>query len=123
MTLKEILKLVNASEVVVSDPEIMDFDFKYVFATDLMSDALAMLHSHQSDTLLLTGLINQQALRTAEMLDVNTLIFVRDKCVSPDIVELAIENEMNIFNSRMTMYEVCGILYREGLDSPCRETL
>ncbi len=123
MKLKNILELVNAQELTICDPEILDYDFKYVFATDLMSDALAMLHKHQEDTLLLTGLINQQAIRTAEMLDVSTLIFVRDKTVSDDVIELAKENKMNIFNSKMTMYEACGILYKEGLDSPCKETL
>lgn len=123
MILSEILKLVKAEAVVVSDPNILSFEFKHVFATDLMSDALAMLHSHQEDTLLLTGLVNQQALRTAEMLDVATLIFVRDKTVSDDIIELATENKMNIFTSKMTMYEVCGILYQEGLDSSCKESL
>ena len=123
MKLKDILKLIHAQEVVVSDQMILECDFKYVFATDLMSDALAMLHNHQTNTLLLTGLINQQALRTAEMLDVNTLIFVRDKVVGESVIKLAKENEINIFNSKMTMYEACGILYKEGLDSSCKDTL
>ena len=58
------------------------------FASDMMSDVLACV---TEDTLLLTGLVNSQSVRTCEMLDVPCVVFVRDKEPLSDALGLARE--------------------------------
>ena len=69
------------------------------------------------ETLLLTGLCNAQSLRTAEMLDLKCLIYVRGKELDKPTMELAKDMNISIFTTNCTMYEACGRLYQEGLDS------
>jgi hypothetical protein len=50
------------------------------FASDLMSDVLTLKNDN---LVLITGLATLQTIRTAEMADINCIIFVRNKKVSP----------------------------------------
>ena len=70
---------------------------------DLMSDVLMFV---KADCVLLTGLCNPQVIRTAEMLDVKAVVFVRGKQPDEDILELAQENEMVILGTDLTRYVV-----------------
>ncbi len=117
MILREILEVLKATEVHVSDTTILDKDFTHVSVADLMSDALAMVCSAGDMTFLLTGLVNAQSIRTAEVLDINTIIYVRDK--KPQDVDLIIGKDMNmnLFTTRLSMYEACGLLYESGLQT------
>ena len=45
-------------------------------SADLMSDVMAF---SKSNALLLTGLVNPQVIRTAEMMDIKAVVFVRGK--------------------------------------------
>lgn len=89
-------------------------EFQHVFASDLMSDALAMIEDGET-TLFLTGLANMQSLRTAEMLDIHTIIFVRNKIPDEKMIETAKEIGINLYTTEMIMYEACGHLYRGGM--------
>lgn len=91
-----------------------DCDFLHVFASDLMSDALAMIDDGET-TLFLTGLVNMQSLRTAEMLDIHTILFVRHKMPDETMIETAKELGLNLYVTSMTMYEACGLLYKGGM--------
>ena len=82
------------------------------FASDMMSDVLAYV---QEDTLLLTGLVNSQAIRTAEMLDLPCVVFVRGKNPHKDAIERARELGICALSTQYTMYESCGRLYAAGL--------
>ena len=82
------------------------------FGSDMMSDTLAYADSH---TLLLTGLCTLQVLRTVEMLDIPVIVFVRGKIPSEDMLELAAETDTCILQTKMTMFNACGILYQAGL--------
>lgn len=115
MKLSQVLQSLNAKTMWVHDPRILDREYTCVSATDLMSDALAMVKSDTNHTLLLTGLQNAQSLRTAEMLDIQTIIYVRSKELPPEDLQLAKEMEMNVFSTGYSMYEACGVLYMEGL--------
>ena len=79
---------------------------------DLMSDALAFSKARMC---LLTGLTNTQVVRTAEMLDVVAIVFVRGKQPSAEILALAEETGIAILRTDHTLYEACGILYSCGL--------
>ncbi|MBP3889153.1 MAG: hypothetical protein J6F30_16135 [Cellulosilyticum sp.] len=79
---------------------------------DLMSDVLAFA---KEKVLLLTGLINLQVIRTAEMLDIKAIVFVRGKKPSQDMIDLANERGIVLFSTDIPLYPACGLLYEAGL--------
>ena len=84
----------------------------YAFASDLMSDVLTL---QTNKFMLITGLVTVQTLRTAEMADISTIILVRNKKASPDILKLANENNMVIIESPFSMFKACGLLFESGI--------
>ena len=81
-------------------------------ASDLISDLLTY---QGPSALLLTGLTNAQVIRTAEILDFIAICFVRGKQPQADTLELAKKSELPLFVTDLTMYESCGLLYKNGL--------
>ena len=80
--------------------------------SDMMSDVLAYV---KDQAVLLTGLVNSQVIRTAEMMDMNCIVFVRSKMPTAEMTELAQESGIVILATDKRMYEACGILYSNGL--------
>ena len=112
MKTDDIRDLLHA-QVTVEDPE--NRDFHAAFASDLMSDALAMIRNSPESTVLITGLCNIQALNTAEMLDIHLVVLVRNKKLDQNIYNAAKQKGIAILSTAYTMYEACGILYSRGL--------
>lgn len=110
MKLSEIQKLLDA--VCLSGQEHLESEVFYGFGSDLMSD---VLYYAKEDTVLLTGLVNKQVLNTAEMANMHSIIFVRNKMPSPEFIELAREMEIIIMSTKHILFESCGILYGKGL--------
>ena len=79
---------------------------------DLMSDVLAYV---KDQAVLLTGLVNPQVIRTAVMMDMNCIVFVRSKAPTQDMLELARESGIVVMECDKRLYEACGILYSNGL--------
>lgn len=79
---------------------------------DLMSDVLAYV---KDQAVLLTGLVNPQVIRTAEMMDMICIVFVRSKAPTEEMLELARESGIVIMSCDKRLYEACGILYSNGL--------
>lgn len=79
MLMKDIIDMLDARVIYIADENIYEKNYDKGFATDLMSDALALLKNETEDVLFLTGLSNVQSLRTAEVLDLDTVLFVRGK--------------------------------------------
>ena len=79
---------------------------------DLMSDVLAFV---KDQSLLLTGLINAQVVRTAEMMDIVAICFVRGKVPSEEVIALAKEKDITILTTSQPLYLACGMLYDSGL--------
>ncbi len=117
MKLQEIAQKLSAEIICVGDERLMEYDYKYAFATDLMSDALAMIQTANESTVLLTGLVNMQSLRTAEMLDIRLVVYVRSKPITDDLIQLAKEMQIALLVSDYSMYEASGRLYIAGLQS------
>ena len=115
MKVQDIVSCLQAEILEVCDEGVLAKDYSCAFATDLMSDALAMIQDSPETTVLITGLANAQTLRTAEMLDISLILLVRGKTLSDDILELARENGVSIFSTKHTMYSACGCLYAHGL--------
>ena len=115
MLMKDIIDMLDARVIYIADENIYEKNYDKGFATDLMSDALALLKNETEDVLFLTGLSNVQSLRTAEVLDLDTVLFVRGKPIDYHIIEAAKDLHINIFQTNQTMFEVCGQLYRQGM--------
>jgi predicted transcriptional regulator len=109
--LRDIIKIVNGK--LLSNKVNLDLEIPSCGASDLMSDALAFM---KPGSLLLTGLVHTQSIRTAEMADLAAIIFVRGKTPSSDAVELARELDIPLIASSYGMYEMCGKLYQAGLE-------
>jgi serine kinase of HPr protein (carbohydrate metabolism regulator) len=54
-------------------------------------------------------------IRTAMMMDMRCVVFVRSKRPTPDMLELAKEHHIAVLASCNRMYETCGKLYANGL--------
>ncbi len=80
--------------------------------SDLMSDVLAFI---KSETLLLTGLCNAQAVRTADLTDIVAIVFVRGKRPDGACIRLAREKGIPLLCTSLLMFEACGRLYAMGL--------
>ena len=80
--------------------------------SDLMSDVLAFV---KDQAVLLTGLVNPQVIRTAVMMDMHCIVFVRSKAPSQDMIDLAKDSGIVIMTTEKRLYEACGLLYTNGL--------
>ena len=80
--------------------------------SDMMSDVLAYV---KDQAVLLTGLVNSQVIRTAEMMDMRCIVFVRSKMPNEEMIRLAKESGIVLLATSKRMYEACGILYTNGL--------
>ena len=80
--------------------------------SDMMSDVLAYV---KEQAVLLSGLVNPQVVRTAEMMDMKCIVFVRGKQPDEDIIDLAIERDIVLLRTEYGMFNACGLLYQNGL--------
>ena len=110
MTARDVQKILGA-RVLVGE-EFLDREITSACASDMMSDVLAYV---TGSTVLLTGLVNEHVIRTAEMVDLECIVFVRGKEPTSDIIKMAEENGMVLLCTDHTLYCTSGILYSNGL--------
>lgn len=110
MTISDIQNLLDAE--LLSGEEFTAKDVHTACGSDMMSDVLAYV---KDQSVLLTGLCNPQVIRTAEMMDIICICFIRGKRPNEEILELAKERDIVILASTKRMFEACGILYTNGL--------
>lgn len=111
MTIQKIADLLAAE--VLSGGEDLSADVHSACGSDMMSDVLAYV---KDQAVLLTGLVNPQVVRTAEMMDMRCIVFVRNKKPTPEILSIAERASIVILATDKRMYEACGILYSNGLN-------
>lgn len=112
MKLREIVEIVQGK--VVCGENHLDQEVKMGFASDLMSDVLTLL---EDDILLITGLSNNQAVRTAEMSDISNILLVRNKQPSQAMIDMAKELDIALITTPFSLFRVSGLLYAHGLES------
>jgi predicted transcriptional regulator len=110
LTLLKIKEILDAD--IIFGEDMLDHVVYSACGSDLMSDVLAFV---KEQTLLLTGLTNPHVIRTAEMLDVSAIVFVRGKCPSRDIIDMAEERSIVLLSTDDTLFTACGKLYLAGL--------
>jgi len=110
MKISKIIELLDAKVLCGADK--LENEVHSACGSDMMSDVLAYV---KEQAVLLTGLVNLQVVRTAEMMDMKCIVFVRGKSPSDEIVELAEESGMVLLKTDERMYVACGKLYENGL--------
>ena len=111
MKLREIVNILHA-EVLVGGERIDEIDVERCYSADLMSDVLGRSHANG---ILITGITNPQAVRTADIADIQAVCVVRGKQPETDTVSLAKIKDIPLFITKLGMFEACGILYESGL--------
>jgi len=114
MRLKKVVEILGARVVLGADR--LNDEVEFGFASDLMSDVLTI---ETDGLLLITSLTNLQAIRTAEMADINHLLFVRNKKATPEMIDLAGENGFILMESELPMFKVVSLLHEAGLKPIC----
>lgn len=113
MTVRDIIRILDAKVISEGD---LDAEIHTACGSDMMSDVLAFV---KDQSLLLTGLMNPQVVRTAEMMDMRCIVFVRGKEVDPMVIQLAKQKDITLLQSRYRMFTACGLLYSNGLRGGC----
>lgn len=110
MKIGKIVEYLDA-KVLIGDNNLEE-EIEYAYSCDLMSDVLAyVLHN----IILLTGLIHPQVIRTAEMLDIRFIVFVRGKVPSEEVLRMARDRDITIICTKHSMFTASGILHQKGL--------
>ena len=94
--------------------ELKDREVTSACGSDMMSDVLAFA---KDQAVLITGLCNPQVIRTAEMMDMRCIIFVRGKVPTEEMIALAVEREIVLISTPRRMFSACGKLFSAGLQS------
>jgi len=110
MIIADIVKALKAD--LVTGEEFADRDAHSACGSDLMSDVLAFV---KDQTVLVTGLTNAQAIRTALMMDIICIVLVRGKIADESMIALAKEHDIVVLQTKYTMFTACGLLYLNGL--------
>lgn len=111
MKIIEIKELLGA-KIIHGEESLLGKDVCSACGSDMMSDVLAFV---KDQAVLLTGLVNPQVIRTAEMMDMYCVVFVRNKIPSNDMLALAKNSGLVLLSTPFRMYDACGILYANGL--------
>ena len=110
MKISEIKSILNAE--LICGEEFIENEVFTACGSDMMSDVLAYV---KEQAVLLSGLVNPQVVRTAEMMDMKCIVFVRGKTPDADMIELATERDIVLLGTKLEMFTSCGLLYKNGL--------
>jgi predicted transcriptional regulator len=110
LKLRDVKEILDAE--VIAGEDKLDIEVKTAFGADLMSDVLAFA---KSGSILLTGLTNDQVIRTADILDIAAIILVRGKRASANTINLAKELNIPLLSTKYILFETAGRLYEKGM--------
>jgi hypothetical protein len=110
MTIQEIATRISGTALAAAESDLRDYHL--AFASDLMSDVLTV---DCVNLILITGLVNTQTVRTAEMSEVGCIILARNKQPTPEMVALAEESNISLILSSWSVFRICGELFCSGI--------
>ena len=109
MTLRDVASILGAE--ILTGEERLDEEVRTACGSDMMSEVLAFT---KENSLLLTGLCNPQVMRTAEMLDLKCVVFIRGKKPSEEMIAMARNEGLVVMTVKTGMYTACGRLFASG---------
>lgn len=110
MTIEDVRNVLSASYI--CGEELGQREVHTACGSDMMSDVLAFV---KDQSVLLTGLTNPQVIRTAEMMDIVCIVFVRGKYPDEQMIHMAQEAKIALLSAEQRMFTACGLLYTKGL--------
>ena len=110
MNVSDVMRVLDAE--LICGEEYLETEVHEACGSDMMSDVLAYV---KDQAVLLTGLVNPQVVRTADMMDMVCIVFVRGKEPGEEIVELAADRGIVLMKTPLRMFTACGLLYEKGL--------
>lgn len=110
MTGNDIKRILDCE--VICGSEYLDQEIHTACGSDMMSDVLAYV---KDQSVLLSGLVNCQVIRTADMMDMICIIFVRNKRPDEEMIKLAEERGIALMTTSHRMFTACGLLWENGL--------
>ncbi|MEG0168297.1 MAG: DRTGG domain-containing protein [Ruthenibacterium sp.] len=110
MTIQQIIEVLDAQ--LMTPHANLAREVHAACGSDMMSDVLAYV---KDQAVLVTGLNNPQVIRTADMMDIVCIVFVRGKKPDEVIIRMAEEREIAVLATTKPMFVTCGILYQNGL--------
>lgn len=113
MIVQDIINILEAEVICMENPET---EVHTACGSDMMSDVLAFV---KDQSVLLTGLTNPQVVRTAEMMDMVCIVYVRGKEPDEMTIQLAQERSIALLKTKYRMFTACGLLYEQGLRGGC----
>lgn len=110
MKISKIRDLLDAK--ILTGEALLDNEVTSACCSDMMSDVLAYV---KDQGVLITGLVNAQVIRTANMMDMVCVVFARNKMPTEEMVTLASDSGLVVMSTDKRAFEACGILYMAGL--------
>jgi predicted transcriptional regulator len=114
MKLSEVKELLECEIYTCQDK--LGMEVWFCISSDMMSDVLA---NARPGAIMITGLINSQSVRTAEISDAVAIIYVRGKKPDEQTVNLGDELKIPLMTTRHGMFETCFLLHEAGLEGIC----
>ncbi len=110
MKLSEIKEILKAT--VINGDDQLDKSVIAGGSADLMDDVLSAV---ANNGVLLTGLVNEHVIRTAQLSGVAGIVFVRGKKPDEQTINLAKKNNLPLLLTRYSLFVASGRLYMNGL--------
>ena len=110
MTIEQVMRTLEAA--LITPGADLSVQVHAACGSDMMSDVLAYV---KDQAVLLTGLNNPQVVRTAEMMDMVCIVYVRGKTPQPEVAAMAAERGIAVLSTPLPMFTACGRLYEQGL--------
>ena len=110
MNVRDVMQALDAD--LICGEENLDTEVDDAGGADRMRDGLAFV---KNQAVLLTGLVNIQVVRTADMMDMVCIVFVRGKEPDGDMIALAKRRGMVLLKTSHRMFTACGLLWENGL--------
>ncbi|HOF57057.1 MAG TPA: DRTGG domain-containing protein [Syntrophorhabdaceae bacterium] len=110
MTLSEIKNILDAE--VLCGEHLLGRKVKTAFACDLISEMLALANSN---TLIITSLVNPHVIHTAEIMDAVGVIFVGGKKLTEDTIKKLDHGNIPVLSTPFVMFNACGMLFSNGI--------
>ena len=110
LDVRDVMRVLDAELICGEDS--LDTEVHEACGSDMMSDVLAYV---KDQAVLLTGLVNIQTVRTADMMDMVCIVFVRGKKPDEDMIALAKRRGMVLLRTDHRMFTACGLLWENGL--------
>ncbi|MCK5153318.1 MAG: hypothetical protein KAQ93_03085 [Spirochaetales bacterium] len=109
MNIQEVSQVLDAGIFSTGHPT---RDIETIYVSDLMSDVLTYGREAQ---LLVTGLTNQQTIRTVEMVEIPAICYTNGKIPGKETIELANTKKITVLVTKLSTFQVTGKLFAAGL--------